>query len=110
MDEQQIRNLVSYNLKRLRNIQNSSQLSLSLSAGLTHNFINDIENCKKGISGKTLAKLCAALHVEPYQLFMPEDKIDNTVQAYVHDFNDQLQKLVMELTERYNPNEQVPQP
>ena len=103
IDEIYIRQLVSYNLKRLRTLQNASQLSLSLSAGLTHNFINDIENCKKGISGKTLAKLCTALHVEPHQFFLPMDKSGTKMQAYVNDFNDSLQKLVKELTDQYLP-------
>ena len=64
--EKHVRFLVSKNLKRLRSLQNMSQLGLATNAGLTHNFINDIENCKKGMSTKTLAKLCVALQVEPH--------------------------------------------
>jgi transcriptional regulator with XRE-family HTH domain len=103
VDEKYILNLVSRNLRRIRTVQNFSQLSLALNAGLTHNFINDIENCKKGISSKTLAKLSVALNVEPYQFFLPEDMPDNKMQPYVTDFNDSLQKMVKELTEHYLP-------
>jgi transcriptional regulator with XRE-family HTH domain len=98
--ETNIRYLVSKNLKRLRVLQNRSQLGLALDAGLTHNFINDIENCKKGISVRTLAKLSAALNVDPHQFFLP-DNMDNNLRIYVDDFNDSLQKLVQELTEQY---------
>ena len=101
MNENYVRLLVSKNLKRLRSVQNFSQLGLALQAGLTHNFINDIENCKKGISAKTLAKLSLALNVEPHQFFLPAEMSINNMSIYVNDFNDSLQKVVRELTEQY---------
>jgi len=85
-------------------MQNISQLGLAHSAGLTHNFINDIENGKKGVSAKTLAKLSIALNVEPHQFFLPEDMSNSRMQAYVNDFNDSLHKIVKDLTERYLTN------
>jgi transcriptional regulator with XRE-family HTH domain len=106
MSEEQVRALVSKNLKRLRALQNFSQLSLAVSAGLTHNFINDIENCKKGISAKTLAKLSSALDAEPHQFFLPENMTDSQMQIYVTDFNDSLAKMVKELTEQYLPGKE----
>lgn len=106
INEGYVRLLVSRNLKRLRSLQGISQLSLALSAGLTHNFINDIENCKKGISAKTLAKLSGALSAEPHQFFLPEDMSNDKMIIYVNDFNDSLQKVVKELTEQYLPAEE----
>ena len=101
ISENYVRLLVSNNLKRLRSLQNLSQLGLAVHAGLTHNFINDIENCKKGISAKTLAKLSVALSVEPHQFFLPEAMADDKMLVYVNDFNDSLQKVVKELTAQY---------
>ena len=101
IDEKYIFKLISGNIKRLRSLQNISQLNLALSTGLTHNFINDIENCKKGVSAKTLAKLSIALNVEPYQFFLPNAMANNEVMSYVKDFNDSLQKVVSELTQQY---------
>ena len=101
IDERYIFQLISSNLKRLRSLQNISQLSLALSADLTHNFINDIENCKKGISAKTLAKLSTVLNVEPYQFFLPDGMSNNEMLIYVKDFNDSIQKVVKELTDQY---------
>jgi len=101
IDEKYIHQLISKNIKRLRSLLNISQLSLSQETGLTHNFINDIENCKKGVSARTLAKLSAALDVEPYQFFLPEKLTNNEVMVYVKDFNDSLQKVVKELTQQY---------
>ncbi|MCL2758871.1 MAG: helix-turn-helix transcriptional regulator [Treponema sp.] len=101
IDEKYIHRLISINIKRLRSMQDISQLNLALNTGLTHNFINDIENCKKGVSAKTLAKLSVALSVEPYQFFLPEGSSNNEVMVYVKDFNDSLQKMVNELTQQY---------
>lgn len=101
IDEKYIHQLISSNIKRLRSLQNISQLGLALNTGLTHNFINDIENCKKGVSAKTLAKLSVALNAEPYQFFLPEGMANNEMMLYVKDFNDSLQKVVADLTEQY---------
>ena len=101
INEKYVRNLVSKNLRRLRSLQNISQLSLALDTGLTHNFINDIENCKKGISGKTLAKLANALDAKPHQFFLPDELVNDKMKIYVTDFNDSLLKIVTELTAKY---------
>ena len=101
INENNIRRLISDNIKRLRSHQSISQMALALNSGLTQNFINDIENCKKGLSIKTLAKLSNALHVEPYQFFLPEDMSNNEMQVYLKDFNNSLQTVVNELTNRY---------
>ena len=93
--------LVSSNIKRLRSLHNISQFKLAEKTGLTHNFINDLENCKKGMSAKTLAKLSTALNVEPYQFFLPEAISNNGVMVYVKDFNDSLQKLVKDFSQQY---------
>jgi len=101
IDEKHIHQLISGNIKRLRTLQKISQMDLSAGTGLTHNFINDIENCKKGISARSLAKLSNALNVEPYQFFLPEGMHKNDMMIYVKDFNDSLQKVVSDLTVQY---------
>ena len=93
--------LVSSNIKRLRSLHNISQLKLAEKTGLTHNFINDLENCKKGMSTKTLAKLSAVFEVEPYQFFLPDKMPNNDVTIYVKDLNDSLHKLVNDFTQQY---------
>jgi transcriptional regulator with XRE-family HTH domain len=105
MDERYVRLLLSENLRRLRSIQKISQLSLAELSGLTHNFINDIENGKKWVSAETIAKLAVGLNVEPYQLFLPESRANEPVDAfftvYLDEFSDSLQKMVGELRQRY---------
>jgi transcriptional regulator with XRE-family HTH domain len=106
INEQYVYQLISKNVKRFRALHNISQLNLSLKTGLTHNFINDIENCKKGVSAKTLAKLAIAFNIEPYQLFLPNAiNNNNEMMIYVKDFNDNLQKMVSDYTQQYIHNE-----
>jgi transcriptional regulator with XRE-family HTH domain len=100
-----IQTLFSKNLKRLRLGANISQLSLATLSGLTHNFINDIENGKKWVSAKTIGKLAAALRAEPYQFFISEsywnDQGAEIFSTYLDDFTDTCQKMVKEYRQRY---------
>jgi transcriptional regulator with XRE-family HTH domain len=100
-DETGVRSLIAQNLKRLRELKNLSQLNLSAIAGLTHNFINDIENCTKWVSAKTIAKLASALEVEPYQFFLPGSLPDDAKLVYLRDFQDSLAVFVKEYSEHY---------
>jgi transcriptional regulator with XRE-family HTH domain len=96
-NEKNMRLLFAKNLKRLREQQNISQLSLAGKAGLTHNFINDIENCNKWFSAKTLAKLASALKVQPFQFFLDEKQWNsNERNLYLDNFSEAMQKWVGE--------------
>jgi len=101
IDQDYIYRLISNNLKRLRARKNISQMNLALDAGLTHNFINDIENCKKGISAKTLAKLSVALEVEPYCFFMPDFLPDNALTMYVKEVTATVHNAVDKISYQY---------
>ncbi|MDR3333898.1 MAG: helix-turn-helix domain-containing protein [Treponema sp.] len=100
-----IRILFSKNLKRLRTLHNVSQFTLANEAGLTHNFINDIENCRKWVSPDTIAKLAAVLQVEAYQFFLPDNRADEPTDSffsvYLDNFSDSLQRMVGELKSHY---------
>lgn len=100
-----IRALFSRNLRRLRAMAEMSQVNLATAAGLTHNFINDIENGKKWVSAETIAKLAIALHAEPYQFFISESKWNDRgaeiFSLYLEDFADSFTHLVKEYRVRY---------
>jgi transcriptional regulator with XRE-family HTH domain len=102
-DEMEVRSLVARNLKRFRKLKNLSLIKLSGMSGLTHNFINDIENCTKWVSAKTIAKLASALEVEPYQFFLPNSLPDDFNMIYIKEFQDSLSILVKELSAHYLP-------
>ena len=103
-----IRSLFSINLKRLRNLANYSQLTLANEAGLTHNFINDIENGNKWVSAESLAKLSMALKAEPYEFFMTNPKFNDKgaeiFSIYLDDISGSFEKTINEYRARYLPD------
>jgi transcriptional regulator with XRE-family HTH domain len=105
ISEAEIRTILSRNLKRLRTGKKLSQLSLAVKAGLTHNFINDIENGKKWLSPKTLAALASVLETEIHEFFMPEtvlpDQEAATLQSYLDNLTGDVLRMVADLKGRY---------
>jgi transcriptional regulator with XRE-family HTH domain len=103
----EIRRIFARNLKRLRDLQNVSQLELSSRTGLTHNFINDIENCRKWVSPETLAKFAIALRVQPFQFFLSEflsgKYEEDQMSIYREDFADTFQKMASDWMNTYLP-------
>lgn len=103
-DGQKIRELFSKNLKTLRAKQKYSQLTLSVRAGLAHNFVNDIENGKKWVSPETIAKLAQVLDVEPGDFFVdnPLDGYEITrIRGYLDEINDRFAQAVGEIKAGY---------
>ena len=68
MDEQELRGILSNNIKRCRLRKNLSQIALAGKLDISPNFLSDIERCKAWISPNTLVKLAFVLDVEPYEL------------------------------------------
>ena len=85
-----------------------SQLALAENAGLTHNFVNDIENGKKWVSAETIGKLASALKAEPYQFFLSESKWNDQgaeiFSLYLDDFSDSISRVVKDYRHRYLPD------
>ena len=99
--EKYILSLFRRNLKRQRALHDVSQMDLALDAGLTHNFINEIENGKKGISIKTIAKLCSALDIEPQQFFLSNEIDYEAARNYVSDVKSMIAKAVESATDNF---------
>jgi transcriptional regulator with XRE-family HTH domain len=68
---EEIRKILSMNIKKRRKLLDLSQEKLAELADLSAQTINDIEGCRMWVSDKTIAKLCAALRVDAYQLLLP---------------------------------------
>ena len=69
MKEQELRSVLSSNIKRCRQEKNLSQMALAEKLEISTNYLSDIERCKAWISPHTLVKLAAVLDIEPYKLF-----------------------------------------
>ena len=78
-----VRALFSSNLQRLRKDAGMSQKSLATKAGITHNFVNDLENGKKGASDVTISKLSEALNAEPLQFYINPTQWENAEKQHL---------------------------
>jgi transcriptional regulator with XRE-family HTH domain len=91
MDEQELRRLLSANIKRFRNRRGWSQARLAEKLDISTNFLSDIETQKGWVSPLTLVKLATALDIEVYELFKPENAISGNLKDVVN-------KLAKDLT------------
>ena len=102
-----IRKIFAKNLKKLRSDRRLSQMDLALIAGLSTNFINEIENEKKWPSIDSLAKLVKALSVEPAHFFTPETIVFNDTEMLKTELSTLITAIVNERIERYTNNSPV---
>ena len=93
--------LFAANLIRLRTEAGLSQKRLAEVSGLTHNFINDLENMKKGVSFKTMDRLSEALGVEPLQLFIDLDYWNKKADVHYLAILDNLNKNINRTIDYY---------
>jgi len=91
MEDNELRGLLSVNIKRFRSRRGWSQAKLAEKLGLSTNFLSDIETRKGWVSPLTLVKLAAALDIEVYELFKPENSVSG-------DLKDVVNKLARDLT------------
>jgi transcriptional regulator with XRE-family HTH domain len=112
ISEAEIRIVLGRNLKRLRAEKNLSQLSLALRAGVTHSFINDIENGKKWLSPKTLASLATVLETRPQEFFVSSAVLPGQDAAaltrHLDGFTEDVLRWVGAVKDRYLQNADTP--
>jgi transcriptional regulator with XRE-family HTH domain len=75
MTEQELRGILSRNIKRYRTKRNLSQADLAEKLDISVNFLSNIENGNKWVSPLTLVKFAAILDIELYELFKPEEAL-----------------------------------
>jgi transcriptional regulator with XRE-family HTH domain len=89
MEEWELRSILGGNIKRFRQQNKMSQMTLAEKLNISTNFLSDIERCKTWLSPATLVRLAAALNVEPHELFMADSGLSDTekdvLQQYAHD-------------------------
>ena len=73
MTEQELRGILSKNIKRYRQSRNLSQADLAEKLDISVNFLCNIENGNRWISPQTLVKFASALNIEPYEMFKPAE-------------------------------------
>jgi ribosome-binding protein aMBF1 (putative translation factor) len=74
MEEQELRFILSQNIKQHRAWNKLSQMELAEKIDISTNFLSDIERCKTWVSPLTLVKLAHVLNIEPYELLKGNHK------------------------------------
>lgn len=109
MEPNEIKKVFTSNIKKYRALNNMTQTELSIAADISVGFLCDLESGKKWGTLETMAKLSKALHIKPYQLLMPEDEKDQTInihedlsdlsQNLKHDIDSQIETLIKKYAE-----------
>ena len=84
MTEQELRGVLSRNIKRYRQSRNLSQADLADELDISVNFLCNIENGNRWVSPQTLVKFATILNIEPYELFKPEEALPPDVPAILN--------------------------
>ena len=71
MTQEQLRSILSENIKIRRKKLNISQSKLAEMINMSSNYVTDIETQRTWVSDSTLVKIAAALGVEVYELLKP---------------------------------------
>jgi transcriptional regulator with XRE-family HTH domain len=100
MKEQELRGILSNNIKRCRLKKSLSQLALAEKLDISTNFLSDIERCKAWVSPNTLVKLASVLDVEPYELFKADALLLETEKNILQHYADENLKAVLSLVNR----------
>jgi transcriptional regulator with XRE-family HTH domain len=91
MDESDLRNLLSANIKRFRQRKGWSQAKLAEKISMSTNYLSDIETGRGWVSPSSLVKLANTLELEVFELFRPQETasadIVSTVNKCLEDFS-----------------------
>ena len=97
MTEKMLREIFCRNIKEFRVRNNWSQVALAQEAGVSVNFINDLESGKKWASPATLIKIANAFNIQVYELLKPPglfpDNADSIIKEYTQNIHTALDKI-----------------
>lgn len=79
-----IKKILSFNLKKHREKLGFSQEKLAENAGISVMMVKDIEGCRTWISDRTLASLASALKTDIFRLLLPDNIYEEEIYKSVH--------------------------
>ncbi|MBE6353380.1 helix-turn-helix transcriptional regulator [Treponema sp.] len=98
MNQTELRQNLSLNIKRQRKICGFTQEKLAEEIGLSAQTINDIEGCRSWVSDKTLVKLADILRTTPAELLLQNGTGQTSSLDFVR-FKSELQDSVRQTIE-----------
>jgi transcriptional regulator with XRE-family HTH domain len=94
MTEKELHKIFSENVKKNRTSVNWSQVTLAKKAGVSINFINDIESGKKWASPVTLVKLANAFNIQAYELLKPAGLFPDNLNSIIKKYTDNVHEAL----------------
>ena len=94
MNQFELRENLSNNIKKRRKLFSLTQEKLAEETGLSAQTINDIEGCRTWVSDKTLIKISEVLHTSPAELLL-QDNYEQSTNLDLAKFKTELQDSVM---------------
>jgi transcriptional regulator with XRE-family HTH domain len=88
LTEKELHGILGSNIKLYRKNVKMTQVALAQKAGVSINFINDLEAKKKWPSFSTLVKLAEVFRVDVYELLMPPDVFPGSLVGIVKKYTD----------------------
>ena len=106
MEQIELRQRLSANLKKQRKNKNWSQFELAEKADISEQTVNSIESHRLWPSDKTLVKIAGALKIDIYKLFLPDEnsiEIDNEKKEIIcNSIRENVRKLVDQTLSEYS--------
>jgi transcriptional regulator with XRE-family HTH domain len=100
MPKQQIRNILSENIRKLRNRREWSQMELAEKANISMNYLSEIERSNKWPYPEKLQNIADALEVKVYELFMPESELMPDIHEYMNRFSNDVDIAIQEAVKK----------
>jgi len=97
-----IKNLLSYNIRHYREDLGYTQEKLAEKAGISPPFLGAVERGEKWPSPETLAGIAAGLMVNPYDLLKPEQNVSADVKKLTKKMIKDIQKTVNQTVRAMN--------
>jgi transcriptional regulator with XRE-family HTH domain len=106
MTERELHAIFCKNIKGFRTRNNWSQVALAQEAGVSVNFINDLESGKKWASPATMVKIADALEIHVYELLkppnLPPDNLNSLMRRYTDNVYKALESIRIDLLRDMN--------
>jgi transcriptional regulator with XRE-family HTH domain len=90
MNENEVRDILAKNIRRLRNRLSLTQEDLAAKAGISVVFLSDVERSNKWPYLDTLVSLAKSLNVEPYELLTPEQALSPDTSAILAKYTEEV--------------------
>ena len=103
--EKELHEIFSRNLKKYRRDFDLTQIALAKKAGVSTNFINDIEGGKKWASLPTMVKIANVFNVKVYELLKPPGQLPDNLNSILKKYTEEVHAAIDNINHTLLDNE-----